>query len=195
MFENKFLAYVDDKNFIAVIERRHPLLPDVFDGNLAVISDKHVRKVLRYTRRAVLALSEALDDSAERFAHFKSGKTIEYPKGLANKMWNSLKATYDVKDTVTTRELKQRMREITMTKDDDPRKIANALHAIQQDSYDTDGPISDAEAISHFSAILPFFYTSILQVHEETMKKKGDTATVQSIGAAVHSMYRQSQMQ
>jgi hypothetical protein len=195
MFENKFLAYADDKNFIDVIERRHPLLPDVFDGNLAVISDKRVRKVLRYNRRAVLALSEALDDSAETFAHFKSGKTIEYPKGLAYKMWNSLKATYDVKDTVTSRELRQRMREITMTKVDNPKKIANALHAIQQDSYDTDGPISDAEAIAHFTAILPFFYTSMLQVHEENMKRNGDTVTVQSIGAALHSMYRRSQMQ
>jgi hypothetical protein len=110
MFENKFLAYADDKNFIDVIEGRHPLLPDVFDGNLAVISDKRVRKVLRYNRRAVLALSEALDDSAETFAHFKNGKTIEYPKGLAYKMWKSLKATYDVEDTVTSRELRQRMR-------------------------------------------------------------------------------------
>jgi hypothetical protein len=85
MFENKFLAYADDKNFIDVIERRHPLLPDVFDGNLADVSDKRVRKALRYNRRAVLALSEALDDSAETFAHFKNGKTIEYPKGLAYK--------------------------------------------------------------------------------------------------------------
>jgi hypothetical protein len=98
MFEKQFLAYADDKSFIDVIGRRQPLLPDAFDGNLTAISDKRVRKVLRYNRRAVLALSEALDDSAGTFAHFKSGKTIEYPKGLAYKMWNSLKATYDVKD-------------------------------------------------------------------------------------------------
>jgi hypothetical protein len=35
----------------------------------------------------------------------------------------------------------------------------------------------------------------MLQVHEENMKRNGDTVTVQSIGAALHSMYRQNQMQ
>jgi YesN/AraC family two-component response regulator len=109
-------------------------------------------------------------------------------------MWQSLKATYDVKDTVAARELRQRMREITMSKSDNPKQIANTLNAIQQDSYETDDPISDAEAVVHFTDILPFFYASILQVHEATMRSTGHTVTIQSIGSALHSIYRQSQM-
>jgi hypothetical protein len=63
MFEHKFLAYAEDKNFIDVIERKHPLLPDAFDGDLTAIADKNVRKVLKQNRKAVLAFSEALGDS------------------------------------------------------------------------------------------------------------------------------------
>jgi hypothetical protein len=195
MFEHKFLAYAEDKNFIDVIETKHQLMPETFDGDLTVITDKKVRKVLKQNRKAVLAFSEALGDSPSVFTHFKTGKTKEYPKGLAWKMWHSLKATYDIKDTVTSRELRQKMREITMTKKDNPLKIANELSAIQQDSIETDRPISDAEAIAHFTAVLPFFYASLLQVHETTMRATGQAETVQSIGTALHPMYRQSQMQ
>jgi hypothetical protein len=34
MFEHKFLAYAEDKNFVDVMERRHPLLPNQFDGDM-----------------------------------------------------------------------------------------------------------------------------------------------------------------
>jgi hypothetical protein len=109
MLEHKFLAYAEDKNFVDVVERRHPLLPDPFDGDLTKITANKVRKILKRNRKAVLAFSEALGESTTVFARFKSGKTSDYPKGPAYKMWQSLKATYDVKDTVTTRELRQRM--------------------------------------------------------------------------------------
>jgi hypothetical protein len=40
MFEHKFLAYAEDKNFVDVVERKHPLLPDQFDGDLTAVADK-----------------------------------------------------------------------------------------------------------------------------------------------------------
>jgi hypothetical protein len=106
-------------------------------------------------------------------------------------MWNSLKATYDVKDTVTSRELGQRMREITMTKDDNPKKIP-ACHPTRFIRYGwTD--FGRGSNRSFYSDLTLFLH--MLQVHEENMKRNGDTVTVQSIGAALHYMYRQSQMQ
>jgi hypothetical protein len=81
MFENKFMAYADDKNFIDVIERRHPLLFDAFGGDLTAISDKRVRKVLKQNRKAVLVFSEALGDSTTIFCSIQSGKKRSVSQG------------------------------------------------------------------------------------------------------------------
>jgi hypothetical protein len=46
MFEHKFLAYAEDKNFV-----------------VTEVTDKKVRKILKQNRKAVLAFSEALGES------------------------------------------------------------------------------------------------------------------------------------
>jgi hypothetical protein len=56
MFEHKFLAYAEDKNFIDVIEQKHPLFPDRCDGDLTSIQDKKVRKILKQNRKAAMDL-------------------------------------------------------------------------------------------------------------------------------------------
>jgi hypothetical protein len=115
-------AHMEDKGLAEFLEP-HPGMPQSFDGNLNLITDKKERKLLKKNRRALVLLSLSLQDKSVR-RHYRDGRSPEYPKGLAWLVWQNLLDQYDLTDGVTSHELRSKMHRRTMKRDDDPYLLA-----------------------------------------------------------------------
>jgi hypothetical protein len=135
-----------------------------------------------------MILAVSLEDDAV----FHHCTTADYPEGLAWLVWQDLMDEYDLTDGVTSHQLRLKLLKLTMKRDGDPYVLSKEIWCLQQRSFKSKAPITNAEAVTHYVNQLPKFYMVSIVGRNDKMEALKKEMTVKSLGVVLRELYRQS---
>jgi hypothetical protein len=187
----RFSAYAGVGNFEKALQeggepdlpQKESVVPDTMNKE-----GKAQAAAIKRNSIAMVNLTMAFTSEATMGMIFKA-KTSDWPGGLAHLVMRALEQKYQPEDTITRVEMRQRLSNIKMKRNDDPATLFEQISAIENRFNTHTRHIEEEDLIAVVLDAAPQDYQSLLAAEQRI---KGAAITLADLEAAMNQYWRQT---